>query len=175
MKKVICCILRDYPSHITVLFVQPTQSDKDWWNSTEVSAYWRLWNLPVHYWLIRHLYFPCLRFNMSKTMATFIVFFFSAVMHELLISVPFRECPYRMKNLLLPMIQCTFSPFLLVFSFNFRHVETLELPGDDGTTSACDDNQETGPEISWKLYGQHSLLGFLLCCGTANGHPFVHN
>jgi diacylglycerol O-acyltransferase-1 len=24
---------------------------KDWWNSAEVSAYWRLWNLPVHYWL----------------------------------------------------------------------------------------------------------------------------
>jgi diacylglycerol O-acyltransferase-1 len=24
---------------------------KDWWNSSNVSAYWRLWNLPVHYWL----------------------------------------------------------------------------------------------------------------------------
>ena len=28
---------------------------RDWWNSSEVSAYWRLWNLPVHYWLVRHL------------------------------------------------------------------------------------------------------------------------
>jgi diacylglycerol O-acyltransferase-1 len=24
---------------------------KDWWNSSNVSSYWRLWNLPVHYWL----------------------------------------------------------------------------------------------------------------------------
>jgi len=24
---------------------------KDWWNSSNVSSYWRLWNIPVHYWL----------------------------------------------------------------------------------------------------------------------------
>jgi diacylglycerol O-acyltransferase-1 len=23
---------------------------RDWWNSSEISAYWRLWNMPVHYW-----------------------------------------------------------------------------------------------------------------------------
>jgi diacylglycerol O-acyltransferase-1 len=63
---------------------------KDWWNSSEVSAYWRLWNLPVHYWLVRHLFFPCVRLNIPKTAATFIVFLFSAVMHELLISIPFH-------------------------------------------------------------------------------------
>lgn len=27
---------------------------KDWWNSSEVGAYWRLWNAPVHYW-VSHL------------------------------------------------------------------------------------------------------------------------
>jgi diacylglycerol O-acyltransferase-1 len=27
---------------------------KDWWNSSDVGSYWRLWNVPVHYWLIRH-------------------------------------------------------------------------------------------------------------------------
>lgn len=63
---------------------------RDWWNSGEVSAYWRLWNTPVHYWLVRHLYFPCVRCNMPKTVATFVVFFFSAVMHEILISIPFH-------------------------------------------------------------------------------------
>ena len=63
---------------------------KDWWNSAEVAAYWRLWNLPVHYWLVRHLYFPCVRWKFSKSQATFVVFFFSAVMHEVLISVPFH-------------------------------------------------------------------------------------
>jgi diacylglycerol O-acyltransferase-1 len=63
---------------------------KDWWNSGEVSAYWRLWNLPVHYWLVRHLYFPCVRRNIPRMAATFAVFFFSAVMHEVLISIPFH-------------------------------------------------------------------------------------
>ena len=24
---------------------------RDWWNLSNVSSYWRLWNLPVHYWL----------------------------------------------------------------------------------------------------------------------------
>ena len=63
---------------------------RDWWNSSEVSAYWRLWNTPVHYWLVRHVYFPCVRLGMSRFAATFSVFFLSAVVHELLISVPFH-------------------------------------------------------------------------------------
>ncbi|GKY96977.1 hypothetical protein MPSEU_000656600 [Mayamaea pseudoterrestris] len=63
---------------------------KDWWNSSEVSAYWRLWNCPVHYWLIRHLYFPCMRMKISRSASTFLVFFVSAVLHEILVSVPFH-------------------------------------------------------------------------------------
>lgn len=63
---------------------------KDWWNSSEVSAYWRLWNMPVHYWLVRHVYFPCVRLGFPKGAATFVVFFLSAIMHEVLISVPFH-------------------------------------------------------------------------------------
>jgi len=61
---------------------------RDWWNASEVSAYWRLWNMPVHYWLVRHVYFPSVRVGLSKTAATFVVFLFSAVLHEVLISVP---------------------------------------------------------------------------------------
>jgi len=67
---------------------------KDWWNASEVSSYWRLWNVPVHYWLIRHVYFPCIRMRMSKNAATFIVFFVSAVIHEVLISIPFHMISY---------------------------------------------------------------------------------
>ena len=55
---------------------------KDWWNATTFEQYWRLWNLPVHYWLVRHLYFPCLRMGMSKAGAAFAVFLFSAIFHE---------------------------------------------------------------------------------------------
>jgi len=67
---------------------------KDWWNASEVSSYWRLWNVPVHYWLIRHVYFPCIRMRMSKNAATFVVFFVSAVIHEVLISIPFHLISY---------------------------------------------------------------------------------
>jgi len=63
---------------------------KDWWNSSNLSSYWRLWNLPVHYWLVRHLYYPCIRRGASKSTSMFIVFFFSAVVHEMLISIPFH-------------------------------------------------------------------------------------
>lgn len=63
---------------------------EDWWNSASVSAYWRLWNKPVHYWLARHIYFPCLRMKMPKIAATFVVFLLSAILHEVLVSVPFH-------------------------------------------------------------------------------------
>ena len=38
----------------------------------------------------RHVYFPCLRLKMSRPAATFVVFFISAIMHEVLVSVPFH-------------------------------------------------------------------------------------
>jgi len=63
---------------------------KDWWNSTSFEAYWRLWNTPVHYWVVRHVYFPVMRMGFGKNIATFWVFFVSAVLHELVISVPFK-------------------------------------------------------------------------------------
>jgi len=64
---------------------------KDWWNATTVGEYWRLWNLPVHHWMVRHCFFPCLRLGMSKSLAIFCVFFVSAVFHEFLVSVPFKR------------------------------------------------------------------------------------
>jgi len=63
---------------------------KDWWNATTFEEYWRLWNLPVHYWMVRHLYFPLLRAGLGRSQAMLLVFTFSAVFHELLVSVPFH-------------------------------------------------------------------------------------
>jgi diacylglycerol O-acyltransferase-1 len=64
--------------------------------------YWRTWNLPVHFWLVRHVYAPIRANNGSKAMvcggalcccdvrqqASFVVFLLSAVAHEVLIAVP---------------------------------------------------------------------------------------
>lgn len=30
----------------------------DWWNAKTFSEYWRLWNKPVHNWLVKHIYNP---------------------------------------------------------------------------------------------------------------------
>ena len=64
---------------------------KDWWNACTIDSYWRNWNLPVHNWMIRHLYAPLTRFGTGRTLATVVVFFFSALFHEVIISVPFRS------------------------------------------------------------------------------------
>ncbi|WOL08183.1 diacylglycerol O-acyltransferase 1-like [Canna indica] len=61
---------------------------KDWWNAKTVEEYWRMWNMPVHKWMIRHIYFPCLRNGISKGVAILISFFVSAIFHELCIAVP---------------------------------------------------------------------------------------
>ncbi|XP_054821344.1 diacylglycerol O-acyltransferase 1A-like isoform X3 [Prosopis cineraria] len=61
---------------------------KDWWNAQTVEEYWRMWNMPVHTWMVRHLYFPCLRHGIPKGVAVLISFFVSAVFHELCIAVP---------------------------------------------------------------------------------------
>ena len=44
----------------------------------------------MHHWLLRHVYFPALRRGVNKHAATLLVFFISAVLHEVLASVPCR-------------------------------------------------------------------------------------
>ncbi|KAI4380764.1 hypothetical protein MLD38_006916 [Melastoma candidum] len=61
---------------------------KDWWNAKTVEEYWRMWNMPVHKWMVRHIYFPCLRNGIRRDVALLIAFFISAVFHELCIAVP---------------------------------------------------------------------------------------
>ena len=36
-----------------------------WWNAPDLAAYWRLWNMPVHKWCLRTVYFPVLRHGWS--------------------------------------------------------------------------------------------------------------
>mmetsp|Transcript_8230 Transcript_8230/g.13669 ORF Transcript_8230/g.13669 Transcript_8230/m.13669 type:complete len:976 (-) Transcript_8230:1086-4013(-) len=63
---------------------------KEWWNARTIESYWRTWNMPVHHWITRHFYYPLLRLGVNKTVSTILVFAFSAALHELIISVPFR-------------------------------------------------------------------------------------
>ncbi|GAB2218103.1 hypothetical protein Droror1_Dr00001321 [Drosera rotundifolia] len=61
---------------------------KDWWNARTFEEYWRMWNMPVHKWMVRHVYFPCLRNGIPKGLAILIAFLLSAIFHELCIAVP---------------------------------------------------------------------------------------
>jgi diacylglycerol O-acyltransferase-1 len=63
----------------------------DWWNCTSMDFFWRTWNLPVHKWLVLHVYLPIINFGWSTSFASFMVFFISAIGHEVIISVPFHS------------------------------------------------------------------------------------
>ena len=63
---------------------------KDWWNARTIDIYWRDWNIPVHSWILRHLYYPLLRSGAGKVAGTFAAFFFSAALLEVILSVPFK-------------------------------------------------------------------------------------
>ncbi|PFH56663.1 hypothetical protein XA68_16183 [Ophiocordyceps unilateralis] len=60
----------------------------DWWNSESLGAYWRTWNKPVYTYFKRHVYVPLVARGWSSTMASTVVFFASAVLHEILVGVP---------------------------------------------------------------------------------------
>jgi len=63
---------------------------KDWWNCRDLNEYWRLWNLPIHEFLTRHVYYPLLRKGYSREVGKLIVFLLSAIFHEYWASVPLR-------------------------------------------------------------------------------------
>lgn len=44
----------------------PLHFPQEWWNATTVGEYWRLWNQPVHKWMLRHVYFPLIRHGVPK-------------------------------------------------------------------------------------------------------------
>lgn len=39
---------------------------RDWWNASTVGDYWRTWNMPVHKFLLRTVYFPAMRAGVSR-------------------------------------------------------------------------------------------------------------
>lgn len=60
----------------------------DWWNSPSVGAYWKTWNLPVHHFMARHVYFPLIGRGWSAKAASAMVFVISGFLHELAVGAP---------------------------------------------------------------------------------------
>ncbi|KAI8816983.1 MBOAT, membrane-bound O-acyltransferase family-domain-containing protein [Fimicolochytrium jonesii] len=60
----------------------------DWWNSLTFDDYARKWNKPVHEFLLRHVYLESIAtYKLSRRSATFLTFFLSSCLHELLMIV----------------------------------------------------------------------------------------
>ncbi|KAI9145687.1 membrane bound O-acyl transferase, partial [Paraphysoderma sedebokerense] len=59
----------------------------DWWNSSDIASFWRRWNVPVHLFSLRYIYKPLRSSGYSKLHASVIVFFISAILHELVFAV----------------------------------------------------------------------------------------
>lgn len=61
-----------------------------WWSCTDFSEYARLWNKPVHNFLLRHVYHSSISaLKVSKIQATLITFIISSIVHELVMYVIF--------------------------------------------------------------------------------------
>ncbi|KAJ3221257.1 hypothetical protein HK099_003665 [Clydaea vesicula] len=60
-----------------------------WWNASNISEYWRLWNNPVYDWGKRHIYLPLvINHKVSSQNAMLVVFLISAFLHEVLVGIP---------------------------------------------------------------------------------------
>ncbi|XP_056630075.1 diacylglycerol O-acyltransferase 1 [Diorhabda carinulata] len=81
----------------------------DWWNCNNIDSFWRNWNLPVHRWALRHLYFPLIEMGYGKSLASLAVFFISAFFHEYMVSVPLKT--YKIWAFMGMMAQVPLSHF----------------------------------------------------------------
>jgi diacylglycerol O-acyltransferase-1 len=58
---------------------------EDWWNSRTLGEYWRLWNKPIHNWIVRHIFIPMKNKSGSTMIAMTTSFLVSALYHEWII------------------------------------------------------------------------------------------
>jgi diacylglycerol O-acyltransferase-1 len=64
---------------------------KAWWNAESIGEYWTLWNMPVHHWMIRHVYIPIKSTTGNRYLGVLASFFVSAIFHEVMIAVPLHR------------------------------------------------------------------------------------
>ncbi|CAI4058584.1 hypothetical protein SUVZ_03G1080 [Saccharomyces uvarum] len=64
----------------------------DWWNCVSFEEFSRIWNVPVHKFLLRHVYHSSMgALHFSKSQATLFTFLLSAVFHEIAMFAIFKE------------------------------------------------------------------------------------
>ncbi|GJN89318.1 hypothetical protein Rhopal_002298-T1 [Rhodotorula paludigena] len=80
----------------------------DWWNSTSFDEFSRKWNIPVHTFLLRHVYATTIAtYRLSRFSAAFVTFLLSACVHELVMAVVSKKIRiylFAMQMIQLPLI-----------------------------------------------------------------------
>lgn len=68
----------------------------DWWNCLVWSEFARIWNVPVHKFLLRHVYHSSMNhYKINTVQATMFTFVLSALLHEMCMMVIYRKIrPY---------------------------------------------------------------------------------
>ncbi|CCF58677.1 hypothetical protein KAFR_0F00800 [Kazachstania africana CBS 2517] len=88
----------------------------DWWNCVTWAEFSRIWNVPVHKFLLRHVYHSSISsMKLSKSQATFMTFCISSVVHELAMYVIFKRLRFYLfffQMLQLPLVSLTNTKFL---------------------------------------------------------------
>ncbi|SCU92982.1 LAFA_0F14048g1_1 [Lachancea sp. 'fantastica'] len=88
----------------------------DWWNCVSWDEFSRQWNVPVHKFLLRHVYHSSISFlHLNKMQATLMTFLLSSVVHELAMYVLFgklRLYLFTLQMAQIPLVQLGNSRFL---------------------------------------------------------------
>lgn len=85
---------------------------KDWWNAATIGDYWKLWNMPVHKWLLRTIYFPAMNHGVNRWAAT----------------TPLTT--HAMRGKPLHQLQLLLTFYILYLSYQPLLHHTMEPPGD---------------------------------------------
>lgn len=114
----------------------------DWWNCVTWDEFSRIWNIPVHKFLLRHVYHSSIvSLKLSKTQATFMTFFISSVIHELSMYVIFKRLRFYL--FFFQMLQL---PLVIIGNSKFFREKTI-LGNVVFWISIC-----TGPSVMCTLY-----------------------
>ncbi|CAH2351483.1 sterol O-acyltransferase 2 [[Candida] railenensis] len=86
-----------------------------WWSCTDWAEFARIWNRPVHKFLLRHVYHSSLStLNLNKGQSSLFTFIISSVVHELVMYVIFR----RLRGYLL-LLQMSQLPLIMIGNTKF--------------------------------------------------------
>ncbi|XP_075996457.1 diacylglycerol O-acyltransferase 1-like [Genypterus blacodes] len=82
----------------------------DWWNATNLMAFWENWNVPFQKWCHRHVYALLAERNVTPRRAELLVFLMSAALCECAVALPLHCC--RLWILLVMLSELLVAVFL---------------------------------------------------------------